>query len=190
MVKIKPLATGVIAIVSLGGLALSFGVNAAPISQGSGQITFIGSIIDAPCSIAMESSNQEVDLGQVSVAELKNGQKSVPRDFPIKLENCDDAAKKVSVTFKSLGVADNAERLPITGSASGASVVIAYANTPIKLGVPNNMGKISAGTNMLRFNAYMQGDAVPGAGEGGKPTPAVIVPGNFRANATFELAYQ
>lgn len=34
--------------------------------QGHGTVTFTGSIIDAPCSIAPESIDQTVNLGQIS----------------------------------------------------------------------------------------------------------------------------
>ncbi|MBU5899673.1 fimbrial protein, partial [Vibrio cholerae O1] len=68
--------------------------------QGHGKVNFIGSIIDAPCSIAPESIDQTVDLGQVSNVALKNGGSSNPRSFDIKLEQCDTTTlKSVSTTF-------------------------------------------------------------------------------------------
>ncbi|WP_162873675.1 fimbrial protein, partial [Klebsiella pneumoniae] len=66
-------------------------------------------IIDAPCSIAPESIDQTVDLGQVSNVALKNGGKSNPRPFEIKLEQCDiTTLKTVKTTFS--GVASSTDK--------------------------------------------------------------------------------
>lgn len=53
--------------------AMAFGATsfAHAADQGHGKVNFIGSIIDAPCSIAPESLDQTVDLGQVSNVALK-----------------------------------------------------------------------------------------------------------------------
>ena len=46
---------------------IAFGASSFTGSRsGHGKVTFTGSIIDAPCSIAPESIDQTVDLGQVS----------------------------------------------------------------------------------------------------------------------------
>ena len=70
---------------------MAFGVstvaNAAVKDQGHGKVTFSGSIIDAPCSIAPESLDQTVELGAISNVALKSGGKSTPRNFQIKLED-------------------------------------------------------------------------------------------------------
>ncbi|WP_455817197.1 fimbrial protein [Pseudomonas cerasi] len=71
------------AFVALGSISM---VHAA--DQGHGKITFTGSIIDAPCSISPESIDQTVELGQISNIALKDGGKSTPKFFSIKLENC------------------------------------------------------------------------------------------------------
>ncbi|MGP2706387.1 fimbrial protein, partial [Serratia marcescens] len=72
---------------------LAFGVSslAHAADQGHGKVTFTGSIIDAPCSISPETVDQTVDMGQVSNVALKNGGKSAPRQFDIKLEQCDNS---------------------------------------------------------------------------------------------------
>lgn len=46
--------------------------------QGSGKITFKGIVIDAPCSIAPDSVDKEVDLGEVTTAVI-NANKNLPR---------------------------------------------------------------------------------------------------------------
>lgn len=52
---------------------MAFGVSslAHAADQGHGKVTFSGSIIDAPCSIAPESLDQTVELGAISNVALK-----------------------------------------------------------------------------------------------------------------------
>lgn len=149
--------------------------------QGQGKVTFSGAIIDAPCSIAPASSDQTVELGQISNVALKAGGKSQPRTFAIELENCEisteaDAKNKVSVSFNGT-VGAVANRL---GTGLGASIVITDADGPIKLATPAKLQVLQNGNNTLNFGAYLQGD-----GES-----ATIGKGSFLTSANFVLAYQ
>ncbi|BFO07561.1 Fimbria A protein precursor [Serratia rubidaea] len=149
--------------------------------QGHGKVNFIGSIIDAPCSIAPESIDQTVDLGQVSNVALKNGGSSNPRSFDIKLEQCDTTTlKSVSTTFTGSASPTNKDLLGITGTASGAGVAITYGGQPVKLGTATTAQNLNEGSNTLRFAAYLQGEGAS----------AAVVPGDFTAVADFTLAYQ
>lgn len=152
--------------------------------QGHGKVTFTGSIIDAPCSIAPESVDQTVELGQVSNAALQGSGKSTPKNFGITLENCSfgtPAAKnKVAVTFTGMESAAGNGLLGITGTAKGASVAITQADGQvIKLGTPTKEQALQDGNNTLSFAAYMQGDGAS----------AAITEGEFQAVADFTLAY-
>ncbi|WP_273830965.1 fimbrial protein [Serratia bockelmannii] len=152
--------------------------------QGHGKVTFTGSIIDAPCSIAPESVEQTVPLGQISNVALKDGGRSTPKNFEIKLEDCSfgtPAAKnKVAVTFTGMESAAGNGLLGITGSAKGASVAIAQADGQvIELGKPTKEQALQDGKNTLSFAAYMQGDGAA----------AAITEGDFQAVTDFTLAY-
>ncbi len=57
--KIKSIAMATLLV--LGGASAA---NAA--DQGHGKVTFKGAIIEAPCSIAPESIDQTIELGQIS----------------------------------------------------------------------------------------------------------------------------
>ncbi len=113
---------------------MAFGVstvaNAAVKDQGHGKVTFSGSIIDAPCSIAPESLDQTVELGAISNVALKSGGKSTPRNFQIKLENCELTSKDpgknntVALTFSGSASDVDAKLLGITGTAKGAGIAI------------------------------------------------------------------
>ena len=100
--------------------------------QGSGKIKFKGVVIDAPCSIAPDSVDKEVDLGEVTTAVINANKKSTPVPVDINLENCqlDDPADetdtpitKVDVTFTSAATDATDTSLMSNTYASGAQNV-------------------------------------------------------------------
>ncbi|HBZ16818.1 fimbrial protein [Pantoea sp. NPDC088449] len=170
------------------GLVMMAGTANAIDDQGHGTVTIKGSIIDAPCSITPETIDQTVNLGQVSNVQLKDGGKSNPQSFSIKLENCDLAADKhtAQITFTGMESAGNPELIGMTGSAEGASIGLTNgAGTLIKLGEPTDV-TIQNGNNTLAFSAYLQGDPAPAEGT---LDGANIVPGTFQSVVSFNLAY-
>ncbi|RJK69039.1 fimbria A protein [Serratia marcescens] len=172
-------------------MALGVSSLAHAADQGHGKVTFTGSIIDAPCSIAPESLDQTVELGAISNVALKKGGKSTPRNFQIKLENCEltvdatDPTKNnntVSLTFTGATSAADSNLLGITGTAKGAGVAITDGSgTEIKLGQKTKAQTLQTGANTLSFAAYLQGASA---------SDAVITPGEFQSVADFTLAYQ
>lgn len=155
--------------------------------QGSGRVTFTGSIIDAPCSVSPDAEDQEVSLGQIAKSVLDNGGKSTPQEFTIKLTNCDfsssSATNKVSATFS--GVSANAANtlINISGQAIGAGVGIqTYQGEQVTLGKATNAVELSGnGDQELKFSAFLQGL---------NSTTAPVTEGDFSAVANFQLAYQ
>lgn len=182
--KLKKFVGGALVLLS----ATSLMANAAVKDQGHGTVTFTGSIIEAPCSITPETKDQTVSLGQVSNVALKDGGHSTPKNFYIKLENCDltsaDPGKinTVTVSFTGATSIDGADLLGITGTAKGAGIALTDgAGNLIKLGNPTSAQSLGQGNNTLSFAAYLQGS---------KAENAVIVPGEFQSVADFTLAYQ
>lgn len=168
---------------------MAFGVSslANAADQGHGKVTFSGSIIDAPCSISPESMDQTVELGAISNVALKNGGKSTPRNFDIKLENCELTTtapgknNTVSLTFTGATSAIDSKLLGITGTAKGAGIAITDGSgNDIVLGTKTNAQTLQNGANTLSFAAYLQG---ANASTG-------VVPGEFQSVADFTLAYQ
>lgn len=178
------------AIMTVALAATSVSAMAAEVNQGKGVITFKGSIIDAPCSIAQESQYQTIEMNQVANVALKNGGKSSPTPFKIELRGCDlGSLKSATATFTG-SPASNPDLLAIKGTAKGASLAIADHNGElIKLGSPSSAQTLSNGDTFLAYSAYLQGDTIPGVGE--DPATGVdITPGDFETFANFTLAYQ
>ncbi|MCK6964559.1 fimbrial protein [Enterobacter bugandensis] len=160
-------------------------VNATP-EQGHGTVTFKGAIIEAPCSIAADSVDQTVQLGQVSTTQLKAGTSS-PRMFDIKLEGCDITAKKtVTATFSGVSSSSTGDALALMGgTAAGAGIHINDSTgTPIKIGAAageGNKTNLQAGTTTLHYSAFLKAIDTTGAG---------LKTGDFTSVATFNLSYQ
>ncbi|MGP5570264.1 fimbrial protein [Pseudomonas helleri] len=163
-------------------------VQAAGVGQGT--VTFEGAIIEAACSIAPESVDQTVGLGQVAKlpscqvakSQLEAGGASQPEPFKIRLVGCDTTTlKNVTTTFTGGSSRDVPGALGIVGTASGAGIMMRDASgTQIVLGTPTAPQIIQDGTNDLQFGAYLQGSA----------TPDAVKPGEFTAITNFSLAYQ
>lgn len=171
--------------------AMTFGAVSlaqAAVDQGGGQLSFSGSIIDAPCSISSESVKQDIQLGAISkVALSKTGGHSTPVDIKIKLENCDfadeegkQAKNNVSVTFNGTAATSDATMLTLAGNASDAGIVFTDSvGNKIKLGTASPQVKLTDDAT-LKFAAYVQASTASGA---------KIVPGDFTAVANFQMAY-
>jgi hypothetical protein len=98
--------------------------NLLPTQPDLGQVEFVGTIIDSPCSITPDTADQTVPMGLVSSAVLAEGNtKVIP--FNIELEGCTaEAAKKVSVKFTGNSAETGGNALAIEGTAAGAGAGI------------------------------------------------------------------
>ncbi|OWF82277.1 hypothetical protein B4907_13890 [Yersinia kristensenii] len=153
-----------------------------PVMGGNGKLTFTGKIVNAPCSIVPESVDQTVKMGSIASGMLKEGGKSTPQRFMLKLDDCDLATvKSVQTTFTGDSSASAEGLLNVIGSAKGISVGIGdSAGNLIPLGKPVSNDLI-VGSNELNFTTFVQG---------GKADAGAIVPGDFNAIAGFTVAYQ
>lgn len=169
----------------LAALVTSIMSTSAFADQGGGKVTFSGSIVDAPCSIAPDSADQTVDLGQISNVALVDGGKSTPRPFEIKLENCDVTSLTDGVQLTFTGAAasfDTTKKtLGIVGTGGGAGVQIASSNGQVvTLGSPTPYQVLQNGSNTVLLSAYL-------IGNGGDIS--TITPGSFSAVTDFTLSY-
>ncbi|WP_050860588.1 fimbrial protein [Enterobacter cloacae] len=137
--------------------------------QGSGKITFKGVVIDAPCNIAPDSVDKEIDLGQITTAVINANKKSTAVPVDINLENCQlDAADetatpvtKVNVTFSSTATDSTDTSLLSNTYAGGAQNVgvrlLDSAESPVTLGSTETVD-LSAGSAIqtLHFKAQME----------------------------------
>ena len=161
--------------------------------QGSGKIKFKGVVIDAPCSIAPDSVDKEVDLGEVTTAVINANKKSSAVPVDINLENCqlDDPADetdtpitKVEVTFTSAATDATDTSLMSNTFANGAQNVgvrlLDNAEGNITLGQPNVLDLLAGSTTQtLHFKAVME-----------VPTGKTATAGQVEATANYVLMYK
>lgn len=161
--------------------------------QGSGKIKFKGVVIDAPCSIAPDSVDKEVDLGEVTTDVINANKKSTAVPVEINLENCqlDDPADetdtpitKVDVTFTSSATDATDTSLMTNTYANGAQNVgvrlLDNAEANITLGEASEVDLLAGSTTQtLHFKALMEVLA-------GKTATA----GQVEATANYVLAYK
>ncbi|HDZ8855631.1 TPA: fimbrial protein [Aeromonas dhakensis] len=157
-----------------------------PVDQGHGTIKFIGAIIDAPCSIAPESVDQTVQMGEIANV-LLNKQGATPlRPFEIHLEDCDFAtASDATVTFNGIPADTAKKSLALNGGGSGGaiSLVNKQSGEEIVLGTPTKVASLVNGDNHLKFGAKV----ISTVAADGK---VKAVPGEFDASADFIMTYQ
>ncbi|NIF01848.1 type 1 fimbrial protein [Pantoea sp. Acro-805] len=154
----------------------------------SGKVTFTGSIIDAPCSIAPGSVDQTVSLGAISnvvLAENGNTGSSTPQRFTIELEDCVIATPgtkdKVTTRFTGAPSSYDSDSLALVGGTAGGASIQLFANNgaKVKINTPTAEQQLFNGGNTLSFTANVKG--------GG--STSTIVPGTFQVPANFVLSY-
>lgn len=157
---------------------------------GQGSITFTGSVLEAPCSIASADSNMTVELGQVSKKLLSAADKygnSVP--IEIHLTGCNfgtptagatnPAGSKVAIKFP--GQTGTNGLIPNTlGNAQNVSIQLLQANGTSKVNFDaGDAGtQMYDGTNVLNFFARIAS------------TAAGVTAGSVSTKVTYMLDYK
>lgn len=161
--------------------AVSFGANAAGSFVGNaGNVTFHGSVVDAPCNLApgQDGEDIKVDFGQLSMSQLNAGETSA-RQFEIKLENCNmgtDAAKKTAeITFRSQEQLAGKNLLGTNGGAKNLAIGI----DKVTFGTASALNNLKNGDNTLTYTAVAQ-----------KEGTVDVTPGDFTVTSTFEISYK
>lgn len=171
-----------IAAMGLSGISVAnaAAVGASGPTYDTGKVTFTGSIVDTPCSIINNTDDQEVPLGHVSKAALENDSVTNSVPWTIELGDCStDTQKTVAVTFTGGADANDNTLLGLTGTASGAGIVIAnQGGTKLDLGTKSPAQTLQNGANTLQFSSWLQ------------KTSTTVTPGDFSSVANFQLEYQ
>ncbi|MET3050600.1 fimbrial protein [Pseudomonas alkylphenolica] len=156
---------------------------AASAVGGSGKVNFVGSIIDAPCSLDAESKDQTVRMDEISNKTLANQGESSMQSFNIELKQCDiSKMKKVKVTFGGDADLTDPTLLGIAGSAKGAGIALTNGSgAQVKLGEASAARTLLEGNNTLAFGAFLRGTTAK---------DVAVTPGEFTATANFMLAYE
>ncbi|MBI0274636.1 type 1 fimbrial protein [Hafnia alvei] len=179
--KLNKLVT-VVSLVMMAGAA-NAAITGAP--GGQGKVNFNGQIVDAPCTIKNDSTNQTVEMGAVTMSTLEAG-RSALIPFELHLESCelkaDGSAYKAAIVFDGVrAVAGQDDLLLLSGTAKGAGLgIIGKSGNDLVLGDEADLGDMLKGDNTLSFTAYLQKTG---------NSAAVITPGAFTSIANFTMTY-
>lgn len=157
-----------------------------------GTVTFVGKIVESPCSIKIGDENQTISLGEnLGTASLKAGL-TQKVDFDIELVNCVfDAESNMSIVFNANGNEStshtgNLALMGAGGEMKGSYIVMADSKgTELRLGTASTqaMTKDTAGKALadqtLRFKAWVQGDT----------TAQTVDTGEFSSMTSFQITY-
>lgn len=162
-------------------MGMAVGVANAGTPGGTGSVNFKGQIVDAPCTIKPDSTNQDVEMGAVTVKTLEAGRSSnVP--FELHLESCDitGAAKTAAIIFDGVRAETGKDdMLALNGSAKGAGLgIVDKMGNDLTLGAEADLGNLIAGDNTLNFTAYLN-----------KTATGSVTPGSFTSIANFTMMY-
>ncbi|MEQ4676019.1 fimbrial protein [Providencia vermicola] len=148
-------------------------ISAMAADAGSGKITFKGTVNSGACTIAPSDVNKEVQLGNISAANLATAGKTGPLNtFELKLQDCqlDPSASgtpysKVKIAFN--GQPDSAKAALWANTGSADNVAVAFFNNagnPIKPGdVLEQTLKASETTIILSAQVESTGAASSGS---------------------------
>lgn len=181
-------------LTKLAVIAAIGGMSQAALADG-GVINFTGSITDSICSVAPESQNMTVPLGDVSIKVFPTvGTRApTPGKFTINLKDCPAGAAKAKVTFTGTPDPDNATLLKTNNAGSGVLAAQGvgieigdFAGTKIDLASASGEYQLGQGDNNLKFEArYVS--TLPVAPVA--PSTRKIAPGEASGTAQFTVAY-
>lgn len=173
----------VLALVMAGGVSSAM-AESTPATVSGGTVNFVGSVVNAACSVSSDSADQTVTLAQVRTARLAEaGQVAGQQQkFEIKLEDCDSTvSQNAAVIFNGASDSTTVGALANTAGAGSASNVALQLygpdGTALKVGDTSASTVLIDGENTLPFSV----DYVATAG--------AATAGNVAATATFNMVY-
>ena len=131
--------------------AANAAAGSAPTAQGAGgQVNFKGTITDASCNIDAGSKGQDVDLGTWDKSYFNAaGTETTKTVFNIKVTNCPDSVKQVSVLFDGQKDSQMPELLAVTsGGATGVGIKLYEDDqtSVVKLGTASKKQNVTVGS--------------------------------------------
>ena len=187
------IAVAVCSMIMAGGSAFAAGLPGSNVttnpgsgsgSQGTGGVVhFTGKITDVSCDVTTDTKSQTVDLGTWAKSYFDAQSETTLTPFNIKVENCPDTVKTVSVLFDGTSDANDATLLKTTGQAAGVGIKLYEddRSTAIKLNSVSKAQDIDSvsgkGSKTLNFFADYKATGIP------------VTTGDANADANFLMVY-
>lgn len=117
-----------------------------------------GALIAAPCLIVTDSEEQNVEFGSITTKTFVQNDRTLPKNFSIKLKECDVTVMNVvQVLFDGERDADIRNGFAIKGDAQGLAIIIEDSmGREAVPGVAGNEQPLIDENNVLHYKAYVQ----------------------------------
>ncbi|EKT57784.1 fimbrial protein [Providencia rettgeri] len=153
-------------------------------SNTNGDIFMHGILVEEPCSLNINSTNQTVNLGNVIKNTLYLHPRTHNYPFSIILEECDlSLGNSVEMSFSGTADLLQPDLLAINGTAQGFAIGLeTETGTPIHINKTINIYQLSPDKTTINFSVYLQAPQSIREKE-------EIIEGNFSATVNFTLNY-
>lgn len=124
---------------------------------------FSGSLVNEPCMLAAEDAQVELDFLSVVDKDLYLNGRTRGRPMTLHLQNCQlgTGNSRVSIMFSGPESIDPPGLLVLqSGDVHGVLLGLETVDgKPLVLNEIHNMGAFIKGSNLINFNAYLQGES-------------------------------
>ncbi|EAM8425032.1 type 1 fimbrial protein [Salmonella enterica] len=164
-----------IAVATVMALGL-MSMNTMAAGVNSGKVSFKGTVVDTPCSLAPDENGEDVkvNFGQLSLSQLNAGHQTT-QNFVINLNDCDLTGKTAGITFDAVDTDAAKTLINASGTASNLGIGI----QGITFGTEKALTGTHDGDNALQFTAFAK-----------KAAATDVTAGNFDAVSTFVISYK
>lgn len=142
-----------------------------------------GTLRKPACQIVPEDQSIDISFQTIILKDLALGTPTPPKQFLVRLQNCDLEAGEAKVTIKGTGAAGNSQLLALDGSSTASGIGIGFKQgqamtSDLPLNAQSNGQALNEGNSTLYFGAYVQ-----------KLPSATLTEGEFSATATLNIEY-
>lgn len=155
-----------------------------PVWAVDNNLQFSGMLVSDPCELDPNTTDLTVEFTSIIEKDIYLNTRASAIPFTINLINCDTSlGSTVTFSFKGIESAALPGYLKVEGSASGIAIGMKNdQGTPLPFNSELPPISLSDGISSITVQAYVEGE--PEAIQN-----KTIIPGDFSATATFELAY-
>ncbi|MBR7533594.1 fimbrial protein [Klebsiella michiganensis] len=144
-------------------LALSAGCSLVTLSQAANTITFTGMVSDTTCTANINNGANSIEMGSVSVADLKANTYSAAKNFSFTLSNCptgeEGTLTKARITFGGEADTFNSDyfknQAPVSPATNVAIAIFDNAGVVQKNNTEGSDVDISSGEATIPFIVKM-----------------------------------
>lgn len=159
-----------------------FNLAHAQFNYHQGQLNMYGEILESACTIDINSLDQTIDMGSITLDSIKNINEESSKEFEIKLISCrwgnETESNLTSIDISFTGLYENDSFL-IEGDAKG-----------IRLGLESSSGKKIHPNQVIVFEHEFSKEVLSKYHFKLLPDGGPLIPGSFNSIVYFNISYK